>query len=131
MTPDKKVIFFTETEGTTYRLRIIQLTGQTFATADLAGIWRDNILASSATVPAWDYDTLSITSAGVGTTLTTNSSSGNTTPDSPFTIDLSTTGVITTTGDVTVNGTMSFNKNMMVVTDTVDLGVFSLNILLK
>jgi hypothetical protein len=132
MTPDKQTIFVTETDSNTYKLRIIQMTGQTFTQSDLAGFWRSHILVSSASAPFWEYDLDSVTNAGVLTHVATLDSSGNTIP-SPGTptLTLGTTGIITRSDKPAKHGQLSYNKDMAVMTDTKNTGLYSISIGLK
>jgi hypothetical protein len=130
MTPDKKLIIGTETEGTSYRLRIIAIAGQTFTTADLAGTWSDHAITSEL-APVWEYSTIFFNSAGVGTTLAFLDSTGSTAVGVPFSLSIGPTGLITQASDPSLHGVMAFNKNFIVVTDTRSAGVFSMDILVK
>ena len=134
MTPDKTTIFVTETQGSSdYDLRIIQLTGQTFTQSDLAGSWRIHALVSSSSAPFWEYDLDSVTSAGLVTHVATLDSTGNTIPSvGTPTLTLGSTGIITRTDKPSVkHGQLSYNKDMAVMTDTKNTGLYSLTIGLK
>ncbi len=134
MTPDKRTAFVTETNtggNGHYTLRIIQMTGQTYTQADMAGTWRIHELASSSSAPVWEYDLDSVTSAGLVAHVATIDSTGNTVPSSNMpTMTLGTTGVITRSDRPAKHGQLSYNKDMAVMTDTKN-GLYSLAIGLK
>jgi hypothetical protein len=131
MTPDKQTIFVTETDSNTYKLRIIQMTGQTFTQPDLAGYWRIHALVSSSSAPFWEYDLDSVSITGLVNHLATLDSTGNTTPSSGTpTLLLDATGIITRTG-TPKHGQLSYNKDMAVMTDTKNTGLYSISIGLK
>lgn len=131
MTPDKKVVIATSTDtsGTipVYTLNIIMLTGQTFAMADLAGIWRYQTLSSSL----WEYGKYSIASTGVATQLSKTDSNGNTTPGNTITVTVDPAGTIASPTEPTLHGTMSFNKQMIVTTVTRGVGAYDIAVALK
>ena len=130
MTPDKKLIIGTETSsgGNSYNLRIITIGGQTFTTADMAGIWKFSQLETS---PLWEYGTSSFSSAGVGTQLSFLDSTGSTTSGGAPTFSVGSTGLVTMAGVPSFHGVMAFNKNILVGTVTTTPGVFSMNIAVK
>jgi hypothetical protein len=109
------------------------MTGQTYTQADMAGAWRSYALASSSTAPFWEYDLDFATSAGVVTHVATIDSTGNTVPSSNMpTLTLGTTGIITRTDKPSVkHGQLSYNKDLAVMTDTKDTGLYTLSIGLK
>ena len=67
MTPDKKVVFFVSGGVNINRCGVVSITGQTFATSDLAGTWFAHGLASSSTIPDWERATITLNSSGTGT----------------------------------------------------------------
>ena len=135
MTPDKKAVFGTASQGGYFVLRIFQVTGQIFSQADMAGTWRTHGIGSSSTAPEWDYTTISFTNAGVGTITALTSSSGSTMPPSPpnntVTYNLAAAGTLTQNNAPTLHGTVSSNKDLAVLTKTGDLGIYRMTIVLK
>jgi hypothetical protein len=119
MIPDKKTIFGTQTINGSFCLSIMQVTGQTFTQADMAGTSRNHNLVTSATTPFWEYDTYSITSAGVVTNEFRRDSRGNTT-----TVSESMTAILDSSGKCTMpinpsyNCYMSYYKDMGIATGT-------------
>jgi hypothetical protein len=130
MTPDKKVIFAVETNGSVFTFRVIQIAGQTFALSDLAGTWFSHKLVSSSLTPLWEHSTKTITALGVATTTDLLDSTGSTTNSASVTFAMTAAGVITVPADATTHGFMSFNKDLAVITATV-AGQFNLNIFAK
>ena len=133
MTPDKKTIFVTKTQGSNvYGLRIIQLNGQTFSPSDMVGTWRSHGLASSSSSAIWMYDLSYINSAGDQTHVASINSMGNTTPSAEIqALTLGPTGTITESGNQDMHGQASFNKDVAIATKTRDGGFYALNIILK
>lgn len=120
MTPDKKNIFSITTNGGQFKLRIFQVTGQTYALSDLNGLWYEHSIASSSSAPDWEHSNISFNSTGIGNYSNYVSSTG---PGANTVIgaDLSTTGVISKIGATDVNGFMSFNKDLFVITSNWNL----------
>jgi hypothetical protein len=134
ITPDKKTMFVTETKGSNpYIFRVIQMAAPSYSQLDMGGTWRTHQLISSTSTPEWEYSTVSITNAGVLTTLEYLDSTGDNDPSGPsFTVHLASSGTITVDGSSTLNGTLSYNKNMAVITDTSDIGIgYYIMIILK
>ena len=131
MTPDKTGIFVTTSASGVFKFRIIQITGQTFSTADLAGTWNSSGLQSSSSAPIWTYGSVSIDNTGVATTLTSMDSTGNKSINSPSTLSINSTGGITSSNGQSANGQLSYNKNMMIQTKTSNSGNFKLDVILK
>jgi hypothetical protein len=69
LTPDKKVLIVTNTDGqpgfTNYNVMILTISGQTFATSDLAGVWKTHSLSSGSTAQ-WIHSTATIDATGAG-----------------------------------------------------------------
>jgi hypothetical protein len=139
MTPDKKNIFITNGDGINHptKLIVLQVTGQTFALSDLAGTWYGYMIASSPTSPVWAYSTWSFDNTG---DLTNQSFVSNDVSQSPgsgpatasVTVSMNSAGTITpASGSSVMNGAMSYNKDMIIITDTISSGQASLDIFLK
>ncbi len=137
MTPDKKNMFMTftgidETFGTHYAFMVIQMTGQTFTQADMAGTWRSHALVSKPS--KWEYGVVSFDGSGVLTNLEYQDSNGENDPsgDSP-TVNLDSTGKLTISQPLnpSFHGQASFDKKMAVFTETEAPGEYSLTIALK
>lgn len=116
MTPDKKTIFITLNNGTTYPpiLMVMQINGQTFSQTDAAGIWHQLGINSR---PGWFYATLSISNSGLLTFSSHLDQSGSTALPPSDTVSLSSDGTVTST-NLSVNGAMNYNKDMFIGTDT-------------
>ncbi|HWS15478.1 MAG TPA: hypothetical protein VN450_04715, partial [Candidatus Methylomirabilis sp.] len=122
MTDDRKVIFYINTSpsSTAYSFGVINITGQTYIQADLAGVSYFNSLTSATLVkPGWAYGSTSMDNVGTGTYLTYEDSAGGVTPG-PFTRAMDSAGVVTTTDPTPsmYNGQLSYNKNLTVRTGT-------------
>jgi|WetSurMetagenome_2_1015567.scaffolds.fasta_scaffold63247_2 hypothetical protein len=133
MTPDKKMIFVTNGDGTTgpTGLLVLQVTGQTFTQSDLAGTWDEYEIDSSATEPAWCYGTADVDSADVMTWSFFQCRYGNTTLPSPATVSIDSGGTITAASVPSLYGAMSYNKDMEIITLNGQQGRNSLMIYLK
>ena len=113
MSPDKKIIVGTSTDAAgKYSLRIIQMRGQTYTQADLAGV---NVTYAfhSYSASSWAHATWSTDSGGNVTVSDFLGSAGDTTPPGPFTT------IIDSQGNVGTQGILSYGKDLMV-----SVGVF-------
>jgi hypothetical protein len=135
MSPDKTYFVATETDRTNsdiYRLTIVQITGQTFSTSDMAGSWHVHGLIGG--IPAWIYQSVSIDSLGIATITSQLTSMGTSTNlPSPATLTIDSGGNVTLISDPTFHGTLSSGKDMLVSTQTItDGGSFNmLGVILK
>jgi hypothetical protein len=136
LSDDKKTIVGTYTDGTDYKLMIIQITGTEFPTGALpAGTSFAHMLGSGA-ADGWVHSTITVASGG-GITFG-NWVSNNTlftapdTTKTPYTGNITTTsGTVTITGDTSYHGQLSHDKNFMVGTQTGGSGftsVYMLNV---
>jgi hypothetical protein len=108
MTPDKKIIVGTSTDPSgIYSLRIIQMRGQTYTQADLAGVNHAFAFHSDST-SSWARATWSTDSSGNVTVLDILNSDGSTGVPSPWTV------TIDTQGNVGTMGMLSYGKDLFV-----------------
>ena len=109
MSPDKKIIVGTSMDAAgKYSLRVLQMRGQTYTQADLAGV---NVAYAfhSDSVSSWAHGTWSTNDTGLVTVLDILNSDGSTGLPSPFThaIDLE--------GNINVSeGLLSYGKDLAV-----------------
>ena len=132
MTPDKNVIFFVKTNSNgVFVLGALYISdNHQFNTGDLAGKWYGHDIMSSPTAPDWEHATFTFTTGGVVTQTNVVSSKGPGTHSSG-TATLSSTGGLSAADDPALNGFISSNKDLLIVTDTWDVGVYSLSVLVK
>jgi fibronectin type 3 domain-containing protein len=108
MSPDKKIIVGTSTDAAgKYSLRIIQMRGQSYTQADLAGVSVVYALHNTST-PAWVHAIWTTDSTGNVTVSDLLGSDGTTTLPVPFTT------IIDSQGNVETQGTLSYGKDLMV-----------------
>jgi hypothetical protein len=111
----------------------IQVTGQTYTQADLAGTYYWNTINSATLVkPIWSYGSSLIGNTGNGTYLTYKDSANGAMPG-PYTRDMNSAGVVTTT-DLTpsmFHGQLSYNMDLLVRTGTSASGRHQLSISIK
>jgi hypothetical protein len=115
MSSDKKIIVGTSTDAAgEYSLRIIQMRGQTYTQADLAGtIVPHAFLSDSAS--SWAYATRVVDLLGNETFVSFLNSDGNTTFGSSFMINVDGAGNISLPGNTDSHGGMlSFGKDLLV-----------------
>jgi hypothetical protein len=109
MSPDKKIIVGTSTDATgKYSLRIIQMRGQAYTQADLAGV---NVTYAfhSYSASSWAHATWTTDTLGNVTVSDFLGSAGDTIPPGPFTTIIGTDGVLE--GG---QGSLSYGKDLMV-----------------
>ncbi|MHB1024569.1 MAG: fibronectin type III domain-containing protein [Desulfobacteria bacterium] len=134
LSADKKTIVgaWTETNGpsTYYHLMIIQITGQTYAAADLVGTSSGHMLGAG-NANFWAHYTATGASGGGMTFSSWIDSLGGTTP-SPVTASISSSGNVTLTDpSFQFHGTMSYDKKFTVATQTNGAGIYSLSIMTR
>jgi hypothetical protein len=105
--------------GTT-ELRIMTKKGSSFATADLAGTWTGNSLASGPGAPWWERAQGTIDTEGFFSFATTYSQESPDAVTGTFTI--SEDGIMTIAGLSSLRCTMDSGKRIFVCTDTWDSG---------
>ena len=113
MTPDKKIIVGTSTDaGGTYSLRIIQMRGQTYVQADLAGIYHAFAFQASSASSRWAR---AIWTTDISGSVTTSIIVNSVPPNSA---SMTFTETIDSQGNVSGGaiGTMSFGKDLVVDT---------------
>jgi len=130
LSDDKKTIVGTYTNGTTYRLMILQMTGKTYSAGPLPeSTWKSSILAKSTNSSAgagWVYCTNTVDASGHMTFGSDwNSDNSNFKDNRPST---SFTGSLTSSGTVTMaesnyHGQVSDDWNFLVGTMTLDVDV--------
>jgi hypothetical protein len=109
MTPDKKIIVGTSTDATgIYSLRFIQMRGQTYTQADLAGIYYAFAMNCNSTSSTWGRGTWNTDIAGNVHVANILESDGNTIPPPDF------TQIIDAQGNVTGGDMLSFGKDLLV-----------------
>lgn len=115
MSPDKKVIVGASSDPP-YGLEIIQMRGQTYAQADLAGTSIAFTFHTDST-PSWDYATWLTNSTGAVTGSNWLGSDTGTTPLlSSWQLNINSQGGVTTSGDLTSHGGLvSFGKDLVVI----------------
>lgn len=132
LSDDKKTIVGTYTRSaTSYRLLVIQLTGQTFAAGALpAGTSFDHMLAAgSAPAPFWVHDTIAIASGGVMTFSDWVSSNlAVAAPATPYTGSISASGAVSIVGNSSYHGQVSHDGKFTVGTQTITNGAYSLQV---
>jgi hypothetical protein len=118
MTSDKKIIVGTSTDAAgTYSLRIIQMRGQTYTLADLAGVNHAFAFSATSASSEWAYSIWTTDGSG---NVTYESIVNSTPPDSG-------PGSFTQAMDAQGNapdGTMSFGKDLLVTNGTVGDGSY-------
>jgi len=129
MSSDKNIVVLTDTwDPKEYALTILVKSGGTFSQSDLKGKWYGHTLTSGAW-EGWMVSTGRVSSTGAYSATYTDSGGGSGTDAGTLNID--TSGKITVTGSSTANGAMSSDKNIIVITETPDTGVYSMMILVK
>jgi hypothetical protein len=115
MSSDKKIIVGTSTDAAgKYSLRIIQMTGQTYMQADLAGTIVPHAFISTA-ASAWAYATRDVDLLGNETFTSFLGSDGGTSFGDPFLIIIDGAGNISLPGDTNSHGGMlSYGKDLLV-----------------
>jgi len=115
MSSDKNTIVGTSTDGAgKYSLRVIQMRGQNYVTADLAG---ENVAYAfhSQPVPSWARATWSTSLIGRVTVLDILNSDGTTDLPSPWTHTIDALGNVTDIGNPQgVEGMLSYGKDLLV-----------------
>jgi len=127
MSLDKTLIVGTtkDVTGTSFQLRVIQVSGGTFTMADLAGAYNFSSLFGGASA-LWQYGSLTINLFGETNFLTYLDSTGSSVLPPNYTLSMDAAGTITSAADVTLHGTMSSTKDLMVSTFTVNPGASEL-----
>jgi len=133
LSADKKTIVgtFTETSGpsTWFHIMIIQISGQTYAAADLVGTSRSHMLGVG-NANFWSHYTAT---GAVGGGITFSSwvdSTGGTTAPSAVTASITSSGTVTLSDpSFQFHGTMSDDKKFTVFTQTNGVGIYSLSIM--
>jgi hypothetical protein len=138
LSADKKTIVGITTNGTdpnyNYSLYVFNITnGQSSSTSQVAGTSYDHILAVGSE-NFWAHQSMDITSGGVitynGDWVDSTSGSG---PTGSETISIGSSGAATLAGaaiqETSFNGQLSYDGKFMVATQTLDTGVYSLNII--
>ena len=133
LSADKKTIVatFTETDagGTWYQLMIIQITGQTYAAADLVGTSSSHVLGVG-NANFWSHYTATGAVGGVITFSSYLDSSVGTTAPSAVTASITSAGTVTLSDpSFQFHGTMSDDKKFTVATQTNGPGVYTLSIM--
>jgi hypothetical protein len=115
MAPDKNTIVGTSTDAAgKYSLRIIQMRGQAYTQADLAGVTVAYAFHSN-TVSSWSHATWSTDPSGNVTVLDILNSDGTTGVPAPFTHVINPQGIITnTTNPGAVTGMLTYGKDMAI-----------------
>ena len=134
LSADKKTIVGvnTETDGpnTFYSLLLFQISGQTYAAADLVGTSSGHTLGVG-NANFWSHYTATGAAGGGITFSSWVDSSGGTAP-STVTASISTSGTVTLSDpSFQFHGTMSFDKKFTVITQTNGVGVYSLSIMTR
>ncbi len=134
LSADKKTIVatFTETDagGTWFQLMIIQISGQTYAAADLVGTSSGHTLGVG-NANFWSHYTATGAAGGGITFSSWVDSSGGTAP-STVTASIGTSGTVTLSDpSFQFHGTMSFDKKFTVITQTNGVGIYSLSIMTR
>ena len=108
MSSDKKIIVGTSTDAAgKYSLRVIQMRGQTYTLADLAGVYVAYAFHSDS-VSSWAHATWSTDLSGNVTVLDLLNSDGTTGVPSPWTVNISPDGTVGT------EGLLSYGKDLLV-----------------
>jgi hypothetical protein len=132
LSDDKKTIVGTTTDsGTNYQLMIIQITGKTYTAGPLpAGTSAVHMLACGSTpAPFWLHFTSTVASGGVITLSDWVSSySGMTNPGTTNTGHISSSGTLTIDEISSFHGQVSDDGKFTVATQTLDTGVYSLQV---
>lgn len=140
MSSDKSIIVGTATNdgggAGKYVLRIYQMINivpndaNAFSLADLAGDYRvERLLVGSSAL--WASGELSINASGLGNYSSYIDSVGGTTPPTPFTLAISSDGVLTDALAASLHGKLSYFKDMLAYTRTESNGLFSISIGVK
>lgn len=132
LSADKKTIVGTWSEpnsggGTNYHLMIIQITGQTYAAADLVGTSSHHLLGVGS-ANFWLHYTTTGAVGGVVTFSDWLDSNGGTTASDPVNVSISSSGTVTVAENPSFHGTMSYDKKFTVSTQTHGNGAYSLSI---
>jgi uncharacterized repeat protein (TIGR02543 family) len=135
LSADKKTLVsvdtYTDTNGTSYDLTIIQITGQTYtAGTSPAGTYYAHILAvGNSPAPFWLHSTATVDSGGIMTFSDwVSSNSAITNPGGSYRGLISASGTVTITEMPTYNGQVSNDGKFIVATQTNATGVYSLQI---
>jgi hypothetical protein len=130
LSDDKKTIVGTYTNGTTYRLMILQITGKTYSAGSLPeSTWKSSILAKSTSSYAgagWVYCTNTVDASG-DMTFGSDWNSDNDNfksrrPTTSFTGSISSSGTVTMAGS-NYHGQASDDWNFLVGTMTLEVSV--------
>jgi uncharacterized repeat protein (TIGR02543 family) len=140
LSADKKTLVsvdtYTDTNGTSYDLTIIQITGQTYtagtspAGTSPAGTYYAHMLAvGNSPAPFWLHSTATVDSGGIMTFSDwVSSNSAITNPGGSYRGLISASGTVTITEMPTYNGQVSNDGKFIVATQTNATGVYSLQI---
>jgi hypothetical protein len=134
LSADKKTIVGTSTEtdgpDTFYSLLIFQISGQTYAAADLVGASSGHTLGVG-NANFWSHYTATGAAGGGIAFSSWVDSSGGTAP-SAVTASISSSGTVTLSDpSFQFHGMMSFDKKFTVITQTNGVGVYSLSIMTR
>ncbi|MGC3996792.1 MAG: hypothetical protein QM767_04360 [Anaeromyxobacter sp.] len=122
LAPDREVAFLVNTTGDAGApeptLLVLVVTGAAHAQGDLAGTFHVHALLSgpSAAASQWNHGTLAVDAAGGVTFSDFAASTGATTLPMPFTLDVSSAGVITRDGDPTYRAQLTGSSDLYVRT---------------
>jgi uncharacterized repeat protein (TIGR02543 family) len=135
LSADKKTLVsvgtYTDTNGTSYDLTIIQITGQTYTAGTLpAGTYYAHMLAvGNSPAPFWLHSTTTADSGGIMTFSDwVSSNSAITNPGGSYRGLISASGTVTITEMPTYNGQVSNDGKFIVATQTNATGGYSLQI---
>ncbi|MGB5196638.1 MAG: fibronectin type III domain-containing protein [Candidatus Deferrimicrobium sp.] len=133
LSADKKTIVGTSTEtdgpNTFYSLLLFQISGQTFAAADLVGTSSGHMLGVGNANFWARYTATGAAGGGIAFSSYLDSSGGTTAP-SAVTASITSAGTVTLSDpSFQFHGTMSFDKKFTVVTQTNGPGIYSLSVM--
>ncbi|HEY5591235.1 MAG TPA: leucine-rich repeat protein [Paludibacter sp.] len=139
MSENKKSISITMTDGGGggYDLISMQkdISGTSYATADLQGKWQTHVLSTSNLSiislnqqPGWSHGIITLKSNGEGKTNFVNNNGKHS--DNDITLSISSNGLVTTSGK-DMHGFMSADKSSILMTMTEDNGGYTLAVMQK
>ena len=129
MSSDKNIVVLTDTWDTNeYALTVLVKSGGTFTQSDLKGKWYGHAL-TSGDWEGWMVATVNINSTG-GFNFPYTDSDGESGTDSG-TLNIASDGKITVADNSAAHGAMSSDKNVVVMVQTLETGVYSLMVFVK